>query len=146
MVKGGGAPLGNPLTEHSTRYTMMAARAHASLQRVRPKVYSIAHRCTLPTVGRFGMGTAGNNKSREKQQQIEKVACDSSDGRARAFRALQRQTRDIHVTPRNENTLILSGLGVAASAMAARYGLQAYNNWKVKHVSLNLLLRCTYCW
>lgn len=42
-----------------------------------------------------------------------------------------RQSRDIHVTPRNESSVLLAGAGVAASAMIARYGIQEYRKYKV---------------
>lgn len=45
--------------------------------------------------------------------------------------ALVSQTRDIHVTRHNENSVLLAGVGIAVSAMAARYGLQAYRQWQV---------------
>lgn len=111
---------------------MMAARALARLQRANPKISpvstAIAHRCTLPAVVRLGGVTGGDSGCREEQQRRREIGTGSSS-RAKALTVLRR--RDIHATTRNENTVLLAGLGIAASAMAARYGLQAYNDWKV---------------
>lgn len=102
---------------HRTHRARMAARALARLPRLSP---GVSNRCSLPLVGQIG---AASNHRRPGESRED-------DRYARAQR-LVAQTRDIHVTRRNESTVLLAGVGIAASAMLARYGLLEYRRYKV---------------
>lgn len=106
----------------------MAARAFTRIPRASPNLFPsrVVHRCILPVAGKLNAGIVSDEGRREKLE--KRQIGGSADGRPNA---LMSQARNIHMTRRSENTVIMAGLGIAASAMAARYGLQAYNNWKV---------------
>lgn len=91
----------------------MAARSLVCLARLKP---AVSHRCTVPVLGRLSAASNSNRDSREDD---------------RYSRALVSQSRDIHVTRRSDSTALLTGAGIAASAMIARYGLAEYKKHKV---------------
>lgn len=93
----------------------MASRVLSRFPRPSPSLY---RRHNLPSLGRLGTANSRRRDSR------------GDDPYARA-QALVAQTRDIHVTRRNESTVLMAGAGIAVSAMAVRYGLQEYNKYKV---------------
>ena len=93
----------------------MAGRVLSRFARPSPSLY---RRHNLPSLGRLGTASSHVRESRD------------DDPYARA-QTLVAHTRDIHVTRRNESTVLLAGAGIAVSAMAARYGLQEYNKYKV---------------
>lgn len=93
----------------------MASRVLSRFPRPSPSLY---RRYNLPSLGRLGTTSSHLRESRD------------DDPYARAL-ALVGQSRDIHVTRRNESTLLMAGAGIAVSAMAVRYGVQEYKKYKV---------------
>lgn len=101
----------------------MAARSLGRIARLKP---AVSHRCTLPAVGRIGGVSNSHRDSRDDDRYV---------------RALVSQARDIHVTRRNDSTVLLAGAGVAVSAMIARYGLEEYKKYQVSLAFFLLTLR-----
>lgn len=105
----------------------MAGRILARIPRPSPSFY---RRHSVPSLGRLGSASSHGRDNRE----------DDSYARAQALVA---QTRDIHVTRRNESSVLFAGAGIAVSAMAVRYGLQEYNKYKVGDRVEVVLLSCS---
>ncbi|CAM9795051.1 unnamed protein product [Ectocarpus sp. 12 AP-2014] len=95
----------------------MAARRMVRIAGLKP---SVSHRCPLPLLGRLGATSSSNRES------------GADDRHARA-QTLVSQARDIHVSRRNESTVLIAGAGIAVSAMVARYGLMEYQKYQAAH-------------
>ena len=97
----------------------MVARTLARL----PKLHStiIAQRCFLPSSGKLVTTNAHRSGSRESGQ----------TNRYAIPQGLVVQTRDIHLTRRNESTVLLAGVGVAVGALAARQALIEFRKYQV---------------
>lgn len=112
-------------SELSVLLCVMAARTLSHLLRKNP----VSRRCTtLPALCRLG-GFNGHSRPGDRR--------DDDSSRFNVAQALARQSRDIHVTPRSESSVLLAGVGVAASAMVARYGIQEYMKYKVSYRCLS---------
>lgn len=97
----------------------MAARA---LSRVMRPNNSVSRRySTVPALCQLA-GVNGRSRPGDRRE---------DDSPYRRGHAMVRQSRHIHVTPRNESSVLLAGVGVAASALVARYGIEAYTKYKV---------------
>ncbi|CAM9699253.1 unnamed protein product [Ascophyllum nodosum] len=96
----------------------MVARTLARL----PKLHStiIAQRCFLPSSGKLVTTNAHRSGSRESGQ----------TNRYAIPQGLVVQTRDIHLTRRNESTVLLAGVGVAVGALAARQALIEFRKYQ----------------
>lgn len=75
------------------------------------------------------LGSFGKNIDRKRREE------DRAGGDFTSSQLPVIQRRYISITRRSENSVLVAGLGIAASALAARYGLQAYNQWQVGAVS-----------
>ncbi|CAM9452832.1 unnamed protein product [Scytosiphon promiscuus] len=95
----------------------MAARSLVRAARLKP---TVSCRRPAPSLGRLGDSGNSHRDARE------------DDRHARA-KALVSQARDIHVSRRNESTVLLAGAGIAVSAMVARYGLVEYRKYQFWH-------------
>lgn len=93
----------------------MVARPLMRIASLKP---SVSHRCSLPLLGRLGATSSSNRES-------------GADDRYARAQALVSQARDIHVSRRNESTVLIAGAGIAVSAMVARYGLMEYQKYQV---------------
>lgn len=99
----------------------MIYRGFAGARRVHHVVTRDNH---LSCLGLFG-------KNIDRKRRVE----DRAGGDFTSSQPPVIQSRHISITRRSENSVLIAGLGVAASAIAARYGLQAYNQWQVGAVS-----------
>lgn len=95
----------------------MATRAFTRLPKSLP---SDLLRGGLPQLGRFGAGSCHRRPGESRE-----------DDRYARAQDLVAQTRSIHLTRRNESTVLIAGAGIAASAMIARYGIKEYRKYQV---------------
>lgn len=110
----------------------MASRALARLPRSVP---TISHRCFIPSIGHLGTpaysGGPGESRQNNRYEKLQGLPVVT-------------QTRDIHLTRRNESTVLLAGLGVAVGALAARYALIEFRKNQVSSIPRPLLCRCIF--